>query len=213
MVTWAPRPEKVTKVRRRKVTFPGSRSQKSRPVCGHFARLALSPRARDTISVLELAYLSIGSNLGDRAAHLRLAIERLAEAGEVKAVSSLYETEPVEFRAQPWFLNCVIALETAKQPRELLQIALAIEESMGRERSREKGPRTVDIDILLFSDRVMDEPGLRIPHPVMQQRRFVLEPLVEIAAGVQHPVLKKTARELLAAMPPGQSVRLFTPET
>jgi 2-amino-4-hydroxy-6-hydroxymethyldihydropteridine diphosphokinase len=161
----------------------------------------------------ELTYLSLGSNLGDRAANVRLTIERLAEAGEVKAISSLYETEPVEFRAQPWFLNCVIALETGKTPRELLQIALAIEALMGRQRSREKGPRTVDIDILLFGDRVMDDPGLRIPHPVMQQRRFVLEPLVEIAPDVQHPVLKKTARELLAAMPPGQSVRRFTPET
>jgi 2-amino-4-hydroxy-6-hydroxymethyldihydropteridine diphosphokinase len=155
----------------------------------------------------ELAYLSLGSNLGDRAANVRLAIERLAEAGKVKAVSALYETEPVEFRAQPWFLNCVVALETDKPPRELLQIALAIEEAMGRQRTREKGPRTVDIDILLCGDWVMDEPGLRIPHPVMQQRRFVLEPLVEIAAEVQHPVLKKTARELLAAMPAGQSVR------
>jgi 2-amino-4-hydroxy-6-hydroxymethyldihydropteridine diphosphokinase len=155
----------------------------------------------------ELAYLSLGSNLGDRAAHLRLAIERLAEAGEVKTVSSLYETEPVEFRAQPWFLNCVVALETGKQPRELLQIALAIEESMGRQRSREKGPRTVDIDVLLFGDRVIDETGMRIPHPVMQQRRFVLEPLAEIAPEIRHPVLKKTARELLSAMPTGQSVR------
>lgn len=156
----------------------------------------------------ELAYLSLGSNLGDRAANLRLAIERLAEeAGEVKAVSSLYETEPVEFRAQPWFLNCVVALETEMPPRELLKIALAIEEAMGRRRTREKGPRTVDIDILLLGDRVLDEPGLRIPHPVMQQRRFVLEPLVEIAAEVRHPVLKKTARELLEALPAGQSVR------
>ena len=160
----------------------------------------------------ELAYLSLGSNLGDRAANLRLAIERLAEAGEVKAVSSLYETEPVEFRAQPWFLNCVVALETGKQPRELLKIALAIEEAMGRQRSREKGPRTVDIDILLFGSLVMDEPGLRIPHPVMQQRRFVLEPLVEIAAEVRHPVLKKSARELLASLPGGQSVQQLAPK-
>lgn len=168
---------------------------------------------RDPTPMPELAYLSLGSNLGDRAAHLRRAIERLGEAGQVTAISSFYETEPVEFRAQPWFLNCVIALATEKSPRELLQIALAIEESMGRQRSREKGPRTVDIDILLFGDRVLDETGMRIPHPVMQQRRFVLEPLVEIAPDVRHPVLKKTARDLLAAMPPGQSVRRIADET
>jgi 2-amino-4-hydroxy-6-hydroxymethyldihydropteridine diphosphokinase len=155
----------------------------------------------------ELAYLSLGSNLGDRDAHLLRAIERLREAGKVTAISSFYETEPVEFRAQPWFLNCVIALDTQKSPRELLQLALAIEESMGRQRSRVKGPRTVDIDILLYGDRVLDETGMRIPHPVMQQRRFVLEPLAEIAPDVRHPVLKKTARDLLAAMPAGQSVR------
>ena len=106
----------------------------------------------------------------------------------------------------------MVALETGKQPRELLKIALAIEEAMGRQRSREKGSRTVDIDILLFGSLVMDEPGLRIPHPVMQQRRFVLEPLVEIAAEVRHPVLKKTARELLASLPGGQSVQQLAPK-
>jgi 2-amino-4-hydroxy-6-hydroxymethyldihydropteridine diphosphokinase len=157
--------------------------------------------------VAELVYLSLGSNVGDRAAHLRRAMDRLAEAGTVKATSALYETEPVDVRDQPWFLNCVVAVETRKMPRELLAHALAIEEEMGRRRTRDKGPRTIDIDILLFGERVLDEPGLKIPHPAMQERRFVLEPLAEIAAEIVHPVFRRTARELLGTLPPGQSVR------
>ncbi|MBZ5655532.1 MAG: 2-amino-4-hydroxy-6-hydroxymethyldihydropteridine diphosphokinase [Acidobacteriia bacterium] len=161
----------------------------------------------------ELVYLSLGSNVGDRAANLRAAIERLAEAGTVRARSVFYETEPVDFRDQPWFLNCVIALETSKPPRDLLAHALAIEEGMGRQRTRDKGPRTIDIDILLFGDRVIDEPGLKIPHPAMHERRFVLEPLAEIAPGVLHPTIKQTARQLLGGLPVGQVVRILKPET
>ena len=165
------------------------------------------------LTLLELVYLSLGSNVGDRAANLRSAIERLAEAGTVQATSGFYETEPVDFRDQPWFLNCVVALETGKTPRHLLAHALAIEEGMGRRRTRDKGPRTIDIDILLFGDRVIDEPGLKIPHPAMHERRFVLEPLAEIAPGAIHPTLRKTARQLLAGLPTGQAVRSLRPET
>jgi len=160
-----------------------------------------------TLPVAELVYLSLGSNVGDRASHLRAAIEGVGEAGNVKAASGFYETEPVEFFEQPWFFNCVVALETERSPQDLLAHALAIEERMGRRRARDKGPRTIDIDILLFGDRVIDELGLKIPHPAMQERRFVLEPLAEIAAEAVHPVLKKTTRELLRALPAGQSVR------
>ncbi|MGB9074248.1 MAG: 2-amino-4-hydroxy-6-hydroxymethyldihydropteridine diphosphokinase [Terriglobales bacterium] len=161
----------------------------------------------------DLVYLSLGSNVGDREANLRTAIERLAEAGPVQAVSAFYETEPVEVRDQPWFLNCVVAVEIGMPPRELLNLALAIERAMGRQRTREKGPRAIDIDILLFGDRVINEPGLKIPHPAMHQRRFVLEPLAEIAPGVLHPAIKKTARQLLAGLPTGQAVRNLRPET
>jgi 2-amino-4-hydroxy-6-hydroxymethyldihydropteridine diphosphokinase len=163
--------------------------------------------------VAELVYLSIGSNVGDRGANLRTAIDRLAEAGPVQAVSAFYETEPVDVRDQPWFLNCVVAVETGMPPRELLNLALAIERAMGRHRTREKGPRIIDIDILLFGDRVINEPGLKIPHPAMHARRFVLEPLTEIAPGVLHPAIKKTARQLLAGLPTGQAVRNLRPET
>jgi 2-amino-4-hydroxy-6-hydroxymethyldihydropteridine diphosphokinase len=154
-----------------------------------------------------LAYLSLGSNLGDRAANLREAIRLLQEAVAVRKVSAFYETQPVDVPDQPWFLNCVLALETGKTPRELLQFVLETEHKMGRLRMRDKGPRTIDIDILLFDDRIIDEPGLKVPHPALCQRRFVLEPLAEIAPDVRDPATGKIARELLASLPPGQTVR------
>jgi 2-amino-4-hydroxy-6-hydroxymethyldihydropteridine diphosphokinase len=152
-------------------------------------------------------YLSLGSNVGDRAANLDTAIVRLDALGKVVAVSSFYETEPVEFAAQPWFLNCAVELDTEKMPRQLLTALLAIEMELGRRRARKKGPRTLDIDILLFGDSIIKAEGLTIPHPAMQERRFVLEPLAEIAPEAQHPVLKRTVRELRDALPPGQTVR------
>lgn len=154
-----------------------------------------------------VAYLSLGSNLGDRGEQLRLAISRLASHGRVLSVSSFYETEPVEVSDQPWFLNCAVALETSEPPSQLMSSLLAIERGMGRERIREKGPRTVDIDILLYGDRVVNTEELTVPHPAMARRRFVLEPLAEIAGEVRHPVVGKTVHELLAELPAGQSVR------
>lgn len=155
----------------------------------------------------KIAYLSLGSNLGDRAANLREALAHLEAAGPLFAVSAFYETQPVEVLDQPWFLNCVAAMETEKTPRELLQLALQVEAEMGRLRMRKKGPRKIDIDIVLFGDLVVDEPGLKIPHPSMHQRRFVLEPLVEIAPDARHPALGRTAEDMLAELASGQTVR------
>jgi 2-amino-4-hydroxy-6-hydroxymethyldihydropteridine diphosphokinase len=153
------------------------------------------------------AYLSLGSNIGGREAHLRAAIEQLALHGNLVRVSSLYETEPVEFTKQAWFLNCALALDTGESAGELLQTALSVEHEMGRQRTQDKGPRSIDIDILLFDQLVVSEKGLTIPHPGMAERRFVLEPLSEIAPDAVHPVLGKTVRQLLQELPPGQIVR------
>ncbi len=147
------------------------------------------------------AYLSLGSNLGDRRANLRNAIGKLLNLGNLLAVSSFYETEPVDFTDQPWFLNCAVALQTELKAEDFLPEIMAIEREMGRQRTRPKGPRTIDIDILLFGKAVLRTPHLTIPHPAMHERRFVLEPLAEIAPDVQHPVLKKSAGELLQNLP------------
>jgi 2-amino-4-hydroxy-6-hydroxymethyldihydropteridine diphosphokinase len=153
------------------------------------------------------AYLSLGSNVGDRQTHLRDAIAQLQANGHVVSVSSFYETEPVDFTEQAWFLNCAVSLKTTHTPEELMAAILQVEQTMGRQRTQPKGPRIIDIDILLIGDRVIDSHALTVPHPAMHERRFVLEPLAEIAPEVQHPVLKKTILELLHTLPPGQSVR------
>lgn len=155
----------------------------------------------------KVVYLSLGSNVGDRAANLNAAIERLGRLGEVQAVSSFYETEPVEFTAQPWFLNCVVKLDTEKMPKQLLAGILEVEQEMGRRRVQKKGPRTIDIDILLFGNSIVETKGLTIPHPAMHERRFVLEPMTEIAPDARHPVFKKTMRELKDALGGGQVVK------
>jgi 2-amino-4-hydroxy-6-hydroxymethyldihydropteridine diphosphokinase len=152
-------------------------------------------------------YLSLGSNVGDRAANLNAAIGRLDGLGKVMAVSSFYETEPVEFVNQPWFLNCAVELDTEKMPRQLLTAILELEKEMGRRRVQKKGPRTLDIDILLFGNSIVNAKGLTIPHPAMHERRFVLESLAEIAPEVVHPLYKRTILEMRYALPPGQSVK------
>jgi len=151
--------------------------------------------------VKKTVYLSLGSNLGDRQSNLRNAIGRLLELGDVVEVSSLYETEPVEVTDQPWFLNCAVAVRTDLMPREFLAGILAIEKSMGRVRTQPKGPRVIDIDILLFGQQTINTPELTVPHPAMAERRFVLVPLAEIAPEVVHPTTQESIRELLSKLP------------
>jgi 2-amino-4-hydroxy-6-hydroxymethyldihydropteridine diphosphokinase len=159
--------------------------------------------------VNKTVYLSLGSNLGDREVNLRAAIADLADFGKIVQVSSFYETEPVDAPGQPWFLNCVVKFETEKMPRQLISAVLNLEQSMGRQRKlgKEKAPRAIDIDILFFGSSIIDIPSLTVPHPRLHERRFVLEPLTEIAPDVRHPVFKRTARELRDALPAGQTVK------
>ena len=161
----------------------------------------------------KIVYLSLGSNLGERAENLRTAIARLRDLGEVVAVSSFYETEPVEVASQPWFMNCAVKLDTEKMPRQLISGILNLEQDMGRQRKQPKGPRAIDLDILLFGGSIVEMKGLTIPHPRMHERRFVLEPLAEIAADIRHPVLKYSIRELRDALPPGQTVKKLPAES
>jgi 2-amino-4-hydroxy-6-hydroxymethyldihydropteridine diphosphokinase len=154
-----------------------------------------------------LVYLSLGSNIGNREKNLRKAIGHLQTKRHIVSVSSFYETEPVELTEQAWFLNCAVALETTETAEQLMAAILRIEQQMGRQRLQRKGPRTIDIDILLFGDTILDSPALTIPHPAMHERRFVLQPLAEIAPQARHPLLKKTIRELLNGLPAGQAVR------
>jgi 2-amino-4-hydroxy-6-hydroxymethyldihydropteridine diphosphokinase len=146
------------------------------------------------------AYLGLGSNLGDREENLHLALRRTEEqVGSISALSAFYVTEPWGFASEHTFVNAVACVETALTPHRLLAVTQGIEQEMGRKEktlSRAYTDRTIDIDLLMMDDLVMDEPGLVLPHPLMHIRRFVLEPFDEIAPLVRHPILGKTVREL-----------------
>jgi 2-amino-4-hydroxy-6-hydroxymethyldihydropteridine diphosphokinase len=163
--------------------------------------MARRPETRGTQAVVR-AYVGLGANLGDREAAIRRAVELLgAEPDtEVVAVSRLRETEPVGGVEQPRFLNGAAALETELRPRKLLERLLAVERELGRDRARERrwGPRTLDLDLLLYGDEVIDEPGLTVPHPRLAERRFVLEPLDELDAQLTLPDGRRVA-DLLRA--------------
>jgi 2-amino-4-hydroxy-6-hydroxymethyldihydropteridine diphosphokinase len=155
-------------------------------------------------------YLSLGSNIGDRLANLRSAIGALAPAAiRVRKVSSIYETEPVDYLEQPWFLNCVVSAETPLDPLPLLHVLRSIETQMGSQKEIPKGPRLIDLDILLYESATIATPELQIPHPRMLLRRFVLAPLTEIAPQLAHPSWHATAAELLANLEDPSQVRPF----
>lgn len=143
------------------------------------------------------AYIGLGGNIGDPRASMRLALARLRDSGDIITVSSLYETAPQGFVDQPAFLNAALILETALAPEELLEVLLNIEQELHRKRTFRNAPRTLDLDILLYDERVEDGPLLTIPHPRMHLRAFALAPLAEIAPDVCHPVLHQTLSDLL----------------
>lgn len=150
-----------------------------------------------------LAAIALGSNLdsslGSREANLREAVRRVGALGEVRAVSSFYDTEPVGYMNQPRFLNGALLLATDLPPENLMRELLAIERAMGRDRTnaKSKGPRIIDLDLLLYEDAVIETDDLTLPHPAMHEREFVLRPLAEIAPQLRHPVLGVTVREML----------------
>ena len=153
-------------------------------------------------------YLGLGGNTGDRSANLEAAVRRLRKEGvRVIGRSSIYRTEPVGLRNQPWFLNQALKVETRLSPEQLLKTAKAVEAGMGRKPGRRNGPRPIDIDLLLAGKRNVRTAGLQIPHPRLAGRRFVLVPLAEIAPGAVHPVLRKTIRSILRDCPDASAVR------
>lgn len=148
---------------------------------------------------MKIVYFSLGSNVGDRETHLARARERLnVDDIRVLRASSIYETEPRDFLDQAWFMNQVVEAETSLFPKQLLSRTQKIERALGRVPTHDKGPRTIDIDILLYGDAIVSVPGLEIPHARMTDRRFVLEPLAELAPDLRHPRTNATVKEMLA---------------
>lgn len=145
---------------------------------------------------MPMVFLGLGSNIGDKEEHIRKALTSLSHICNVRRTSHLYLTEPVEYIEQDWFLNCVVEVETDVDPKKLLSSIKSIERKLGRTKTVKKGPRIIDIDILFYEDHVIKTKDLVIPHPLMQERLFVLQPMMDIKPDFVHPVLKKSIHEL-----------------
>ncbi|UXH42859.1 2-amino-4-hydroxy-6-hydroxymethyldihydropteridine diphosphokinase [Rossellomorea vietnamensis] len=160
---------------------------------------------------MNTAYISLGSNMGDRAGYLEKAINILSSHGKIEVTkrSSLYETDPVGFTEQDQFLNMVIEIRTSLSPETLLHQCLQVEIDLGREREFKWGPRIIDLDILLFNHETIEAENLLIPHPRMQERAFVLIPLLEVAPSIEHPSFNAPLAEFLDEIPDKEGVRLW----
>ena len=166
----------------------------------HMADLSPASRPR-------AAYIGLGANLGDRLATLNRAVERLAMLGVVESVSPVYETDPVGFADQPAFLNAVLCLSTDRAPEKLMSNLLEVEQELGRVRTFPNAPRSIDLDLLLYDDAVIDQADLTVPHPRLHERAFVLVPLNDIAPDLLHPQLSVPVSSLLQRLGPITDVR------
>ena len=154
------------------------------------------------------AYIGIGSNLGNKEENIRKAISLIKGKCKILKISSLYETEPIGHKEQDWFLNCAIEIGTKLKPQELLEFLLSIEKNLGRVRTIKNGPRTIDLDILFYGNKTINEDNLIVPHPRLHERLFILEPLKEICPNFVHTVLNKSIDELYSLVDKSEIVKL-----
>lgn len=145
-------------------------------------------------------FIGIGSNIGDREENIRKAISLIKEKCKILKMSPLYETEPVGYRKQGWFLNCAVKVKTDLKPQKLLEFLQSIEKRLGRVRTIKNGPRTIDLDILFYGKKIINEDNLIVPHPRLHERLFVLEPLNDICPDFVHPILKKSIKGLYSVV-------------
>src|SRR4030042_2792233 len=163
----------------------------------------------DSGCLLTVVFLGLGSNIGKKEANIKKALYLLSEIGEVKKTSHLYLTEPVGIIKQDWFLNCAVQIETNMDPQKLLTALKSIERKLGRIKTVKNGPRTIDIDILFYGDRIVKKTHLVIPHPFLQDRLFVLQPMMDLAPSFIHPLLKKSIQDLYTNHPKSQKVQRY----